>query len=85
MAKITFIIAVISLFFGGILLFLDSDKNFAVWFLSVGIGAMTISIIHRLTDLEEFEKKYPYIYVPIHAIFIVFFGILLPEILRLFL
>ena len=85
MAKIAFIIAIISLSLGGVFLFLNYDKEFVAWLLSLGISMMVIAILHLIVDLEEFEKKYPVKYMFIYVAFIIFFIIKLPMVLESFL
>ena len=82
MAKIAFFIAIISLSLGEIFLCLNYDKEFITWFLSIGIMVMIISILHKLIDVDEFEKEHPLKYTFAYVGFIIFFGIKLPMILE---
>jgi len=71
MAKLSFMIALIPLSLGGVSLFLNYDKEFVAWLLSLGISMMAIGALYLIVDLKAFEKKYPVRYIFIYVTFII--------------
>ena len=82
MAKISFIISIVTLLLGVLLFFVkDIDSFIVAFFLSTSFMTFFISILHLL-DIESFSKKYPTLYSFVFIAIIVLFAILIPDILE---
>ena len=82
MAKISFIISIITLLLGVLLFFVREIDSFIItWILSTSFMTFFMSILHLL-DIESFSKKYPTLYSFVYIAIIILFAILIPDILE---
>jgi len=81
-SKTILLISIIPFLLGGVSWFLKYDVEVSSWLLSLWISIFIIGILHKLIDLEAFEKKYPVIYLLFYVNFIIFFTIYFPKIVE---
>ena len=54
---------------------------YSVLFINLGVILSIVQILHLLIDLEDFNKKFPKLYLLFYASFIYIFAVITPEII----